>query len=104
MPCKLKTICLRWAPGGPLRSHANGAKQNHKSRLPFLGVDGPPRTGQAWVRHGILAATVIVPPTTSEALDAFGWRDLGQGPQAERTLVAPKSFPEPAELAAKSTT
>src|SRR5262249_46187147 len=30
--------------------------------LPFTGVDGLPKTGQAWVRQNLLAATVVVPP------------------------------------------
>src|SRR6202047_713854 len=33
-------------------------------RLPFTGCDGLPKTGQAWVRSGLLAATVFVPPNT----------------------------------------
>jgi ribose transport system substrate-binding protein len=79
-----------------------GLKPGHKSTLPFLGVDGLLRTGQAWVRQGILTATVIVPPTTAQALDALVAAIQGKRQPAERTLVAPESFPEPAELAAKS--
>jgi len=79
-------------------------KQDQKSRLPFLGVDRLPRTGQAWIRQGILAATVIVPPTTSQALDALVSALQGGGRQAERTLVSPESFPNPAELAARFAT
>jgi len=29
-------------------------------KLPFTGCDGLPKTGQAWVRSGLLAATVFV--------------------------------------------
>jgi ABC-type sugar transport system substrate-binding protein len=74
----------------------------HKSRLPFLGVDGLEKTGQAWVRQGILTATVVVPPTTAHALDALvaAIRGVKQPPQ--RTLVTPESFPPPAALAPKS--
>jgi len=73
-----------------------------KSRLPFLGVDGLPKTGQAWVRQGILTATIIVPPTTGQALDSLVSAIQGRKEQPERTLVAPESFPEPHALAAKS--
>src|SRR6184192_2151039 len=31
-------------------------------RLPFLGCDGLPKTGQAWVKSGLLTATIFVPP------------------------------------------
>jgi ABC-type sugar transport system substrate-binding protein len=83
---------------------ATGLKQGSKSGLSFLGVDGLPKTGQSWVRQGILAATVIVPPTTSQALDALVAAIQDGGQQAERALIAPEWFPDPAELAAKSAT
>jgi ribose transport system substrate-binding protein len=34
--------------------------------LPFTGCDGPPATGQNWVREGWLAATIYVPPLTGK--------------------------------------
>jgi hypothetical protein len=40
------------------------------SQLPFLGVDGLPRTGQLYVNRGLLIATVVVPPVAGPALDA----------------------------------
>jgi ABC-type sugar transport system substrate-binding protein len=76
--------------------------RNHKSRLPFLGVDGLPRTGQAWVRQGILAATVIVPAITPHALDALVAAINDRTHPPERTLVAPGPFPEPNQLMAIS--
>jgi ABC-type sugar transport system substrate-binding protein len=45
-------------PGGPW------------SQLPFLGVDGLPRTGQAFVNRGSLIATVVVPAVAGPALEA----------------------------------
>ncbi len=70
-------------------------------RLPFLGVDGVPKTGQAWVRQGSLTATIVVPPTAPRALEILA-NALRAGLQpAERTLVAPRSFPEAKELAPK---
>ncbi len=38
-------------------------------KLPFTGCDGLPKTGQAWVRSGLLAATVFVPPNTGQAIE-----------------------------------
>jgi len=38
-------------------------------KLPFTGCDGLPKTGQAWVRSGLLAATVFVPPNAGQAIE-----------------------------------
>ena len=38
-------------------------------KLPFTGCDGLPKTGQAWVRSGLLAATVYVPPNAGQAIE-----------------------------------
>src|SRR5258708_20172329 len=37
-------------------------------RLPFTGVDGLVKTGQAWGRGGTLAPTVMGPPTPGPAI------------------------------------
>jgi ribose transport system substrate-binding protein len=37
--------------------------------LPFLGCDGLPNTGQAWVRNGQLAATIFIPPNSGQAME-----------------------------------
>lgn len=39
------------------------------ANLPFLGVDGLPKTGQAWVSKGSLTATIVVPPVAGSALE-----------------------------------
>jgi ribose transport system substrate-binding protein len=70
-----------------------GPGGDNRSRVPFLGVDGLPRTGQAWVRQGILAGTVIVPPTASHALQSLVAALQGGDQNEEKTLVAPESFP-----------
>jgi len=44
------------------------ADRDHWLGIPITGCDGVPRTGQMWVRTGQLAATVVVPPSTGEAL------------------------------------
>ncbi len=61
--------------------------------LPLTGCDGVPGTGQEWVRRGLLAATVITPPTMGLAVDIMvkGIRS-GTRP-AERTLSKPSSYP-----------
>ena len=67
--------------------------------LPFTGCDGVPKTGQAWVKSGNLAATVIAPALAGQALDVLV-RSLKSGVvPPERTLVAPRSCPAPESLA-----
>jgi ribose transport system substrate-binding protein len=36
--------------------------------LPYLGCDGLPKTGQTWVRSGLLTATIYIPPNTGQAI------------------------------------
>ena len=67
-------------------------------KLRFTGVDGLAKTGQAWTRSGILAATVIVPPNTMPALKMLVKAVQERSQPAEQTLVAPYSFPELSQL------
>jgi ABC-type sugar transport system substrate-binding protein len=61
--------------------------------LPYLGIDGVPNTGQAWVRARTLKATVITPPTAGEALAMMAGALTRHTTVAERKLIAPTSFP-----------
>ena len=69
-------------------------------KIPFTGCDGMPKTGQAWLRSGILAATIYIPPNTDVALEmlANALRTKSQPP--ERQLTIAKSLPALEELAA----
>jgi ribose transport system substrate-binding protein len=67
-------------------------------RLPILGIDGVPKTGQAWVRNGRMTATVVSPPLMGDAMQMLAAaRKTGVQP-AERTVVAPSSFPPLSDL------
>ena len=67
-------------------------------RLPFIGCDGVPRSGQEWVRQKRLAATVVAPPITGEAMNLLA-NALRAGSQPpERTMMAPSSFPAVKDL------
>src|ERR1700730_5714543 len=62
-------------------------------KLPFTGCDGLPNTGQAWVRSGVLAATVFVPPNTGQAIEMLV-QALQQKKQIpERVLIPSRSIP-----------
>jgi len=66
--------------------------------LPFLGCDGLPKTGQAWVTSGLLTATVFVPPNTGQAMEMFV-DALQRGKQPlERALTVPVSVPPLGDL------
>jgi ribose transport system substrate-binding protein len=62
-------------------------------KLPFTGCDGLPKTGQAWVRSGLLAATIFVPPNTGQAIEML--IDALQNKKAppERVVTAAVSIP-----------
>jgi ABC-type sugar transport system substrate-binding protein len=59
----------------------------------FTGSDGLEKTGQTWVREGVLTATVVMPVSASHAIklmaDSLGKPDQVQ----ERNWLTPESFP-----------
>jgi ABC-type sugar transport system substrate-binding protein len=68
--------------------------------LPFTGCDGMPKTGQVWVRNGLLAATVIVPANAGLALEMLVKSlQMGTTPP-ERTFTDVRSYPAIDDLAA----
>ncbi|MGA2812013.1 MAG: substrate-binding domain-containing protein [Candidatus Acidiferrum sp.] len=66
--------------------------------LPFLGCDGLPKTGQAWVQSGLLAATVFVPPNAGQAIEMLVDAMGGRKAVAASVLTVPKSIPSLADL------
>jgi ribose transport system substrate-binding protein len=62
-------------------------------QVPFLGVDGVPKTGQAWVRDRLLTATIFTPPTTGRAIELMETALKTAQMPAERILSAPSSIP-----------
>ncbi len=71
----------------------NESEREHWLKLPFTGCDGLPKTGEAWVHTGVLAATVFVPPNTGMAIEMlFDAIQKGKKP-AERALTVPVSIP-----------
>ena len=63
-------------------------------QIPFLGCDGMPDTGQEWVRRGLLAATVLSPPTAPVAINLIArFLQLGIMPPP-RTLTETRSIPD----------
>jgi ribose transport system substrate-binding protein len=61
--------------------------------LPYLGIDGVPKTGQSWVRSGLLKATICTPPSSGLAIemlvDAFQRKKI----LPERAFTVATSIP-----------
>jgi ribose transport system substrate-binding protein len=70
-------------------------------KLPFTGCDGLPKTGQAWVRSGLLTATVFVPPNAGQAIEMLVDAIQGRKMPAERVVTAAVSIPPLDALARK---
>jgi ribose transport system substrate-binding protein len=71
-------------------------------KIPFTGCDGMPRTGQAWVRNGTLAATIFIRPNTDLAIEMLV-DALRKGTQLpEQKMTDPESVPSLEDLAASA--
>src|SRR5882672_4123072 len=70
--------------------------------IPFLGCDGVTKTGQEWVRTGQLRATVVIPPMAGLALEMLAKAVRTGDLPAEKTMCAPRSFPDIAEIGARA--
>jgi ribose transport system substrate-binding protein len=72
------------------------------AKLPFLGCDGLPKTGQEWVRRGQLTATVCIPANAGQAMELM-MKSIETGMQPpDRTFTPCKSIPEIESLQEKS--
>jgi ABC-type sugar transport system substrate-binding protein len=76
------------------------AARQHWLSLPFIGCDGLPKTGQAWVKRGLLTATIFAGPNTGQALDMLVKAFHSGTVPPERTLTAAASIPSLDVLAA----
>ncbi|HKM79444.1 MAG TPA: substrate-binding domain-containing protein [Candidatus Acidoferrum sp.] len=71
----------------------NEAERDRWLSLPFTGCDGLPKTGQSWLRSGLLSATIYLPPLAGQAIELLvGAYQHGRIPR-ERVLVSPTSIP-----------
>ncbi len=71
----------------------NEADRERWLKLAFTGCDGLPKTGQAWVRSGLLAATIFVPPNTGQAIEMFVQAIQQKKRPPERVFTVPTSIP-----------
>jgi ribose transport system substrate-binding protein len=71
-------------------------------KIPFTGCDGLPKTGQSWVRSGVLAATIYIRPNSDLALEMLTDAIRTGSKPPERRLTVPESMPPLQELAARA--
>ena len=69
--------------------------------LVFSGCDAAGEIGQDRVRKGILAASIVLPPTAGLAIESFVQAFQTSFQPAEQTVLKPASFPPVDQLAAK---
>ncbi|MFY9700634.1 MAG: sugar ABC transporter substrate-binding protein [Terriglobales bacterium] len=70
-------------------------------RMPFLGCDGLPKTGQDWVRRDLLTATIFIPPNADLAMELMVKSITTGTLPPETTFTTARSIPA-VELLAKS--
>jgi ABC-type sugar transport system substrate-binding protein len=68
-------------------------------KIPITGCDGMPKTGQAWVKSGTLAATIFIRPNTDLAIEMLV-EAFKTGASPESKVTEPVSVPALTELAA----
>jgi ribose transport system substrate-binding protein len=68
-------------------------------KIPITGCDGMPKTGQAWVKSGTLAATIFIRPNTDLAIEMLV-EAFKTGSSPESRVTEPVSVPALAELTA----
>jgi ribose transport system substrate-binding protein len=71
-------------------------------KIPFTGCDGMPKTGQAWVRNGTLAATVFIRQNTDLAIEMLVDAMSKGTSLPEHKVTDPESVPSLADLAASN--
>ena len=75
----------------------------HFLQKPFLGVDAVPSTGQAWLRSGLLTATVFTPPNAARAVELLAEAFKSSNLPNERILIPPSSMPPIEKLQLRGT-
>lgn len=70
-----------------------GTERDHWLSLPFIGCDGLPNTGQAYVQRGILKATIVIPANAGQAIKALSTALKTKQQPPECIFVSASSFP-----------
>jgi ribose transport system substrate-binding protein len=70
--------------------------------LPYLGCDGLPNSGQAWVQRRLLTATIYIPANAGKAVDMLVHALRTGSIPSEQTLTVPISIPAVESLASSA--
>jgi len=76
----------------------SGTDRDHWLALPYIGCDGLPNTGQAYVHRGILKATIVIPTNAGQAIKALSNALRSKQQPPECIYVSPSSFPQLSSL------
>jgi len=82
-------------------AQSDKAEREKRRNILFTGCDGLPKTGQEWVRRGLLKATVVVPPNTGTALEILVNAIKGGVNPPETAFTQVTSFPSLEVLAGR---
>lgn len=77
-----------------------GPERERWIKVPITGCDGMPKTGQAWVKSGTLAATIFIRPNTDLAIEMLVEAFKNGAELPENKVTDPVSVPSLAELTA----
>ena len=81
-----------------IQESVEGSERERLLNLPFTGCDGVPSKGQAYVQRGTLAATVVTPPMTGQALEMLTAAIRSKIQPLEHSFTVATSFPPINEL------
>jgi ABC-type sugar transport system substrate-binding protein len=81
---------------------AGNADRERWLKIPFTGCDGMPKTGQSWLRSGVLAATIYIRPNTDLALEMMTDAIRNGITLPEQRVTIPQSMPSLDELAKRA--
>lgn len=85
-----------------IQESVEGSERERMLNLPFTGCDGVPSKGQTYVQRRTLAATVVTPPMTGQALEMLTAAIRSKIQPAAHTFTVAASFPPINELSAKN--
>jgi ribose transport system substrate-binding protein len=85
-----------------IQENTTGEERVHLLSLPFVGCDGLPKTGQAYITKRLLHATVYTPAIAGQALETLEHALRTGNHPPERTLTIPNSLPSLEVLAKRS--
>jgi ABC-type sugar transport system substrate-binding protein len=102
---KIEAVCAQddsMAMGARKAFEESSDLREQMQKMPFLGCDGLPGTGQEWVRQNLLAATIFIPPNADLAIEMMARSIASSTLPAERTFTTAKSIPALDALARQS--